>query len=112
MTEVGTAAADVSSGGEGQIQLLLQLVQEINSGATLESVFSLVAGALRQVFDIDRFAIVLVQQDGSLRLTKSQGLSETYLAFVREHMNEGSGARALAERKPLYIRDAPQSPDF
>jgi signal transduction histidine kinase len=112
MTEVRTGPADASPGSDGQVQLLLQLVQEINAGATLESVFSLVAGALRQVFDIDRFAIVLVQKDGSLRLTKSQGLSDSYLAFVREHVNEGSGARALAQRKPLYIRDAPQSPDF
>jgi signal transduction histidine kinase len=112
MTEVRTGAAEVSSSGEREIQFLLQLVQEINSGATQESVFSLVAGALRQVFDIDRFAIVLVQGDGSLHLSKSQGLSESYLNFVREHVNEGSGARALAQRKPLYIRDAPHSPDF
>lgn len=112
MTEVRTGDVDVSSGGEEQIPRLLELVRGINSGATLESVFSLVAGALRQVFDIDRFAIVLVQDDGSLRLSKSEGLSESYLNFVREHMSEGSGARALEHRKPLYIRDAPHSPDF
>lgn len=112
MTDVRTGVEEVSPGGEEQIHLLLQLVQEINSGATLESVFSLVAGALRQVFDIDRFAIVLVQPDGSYRLSKSEGLSESYLDIVREHVYEGSGARALAQRRPLYIRDAPQSPEY
>ena len=112
MTEVRTEAADVPAGSEGQIQLLLGLVHEINSGATLESVFSLVAGALRQVFEIDRFAIVLVQEDGSLRLSKAEGLSDEYLTFVQQHVNEGSGARALAQRKPLYIRDAPHSPEY
>jgi signal transduction histidine kinase len=112
MTEVRTGIEGISSGGDEQMNLLLQLVQEINSGATLESVFSLVAGALRQVFDIDRFAIVLVEADGSYRLSKSEGLSESYLRFVRDHVHEGSGARALAQRKPLYIRDAPESPEY
>jgi signal transduction histidine kinase len=112
MTEVRTGVDNVASGSEEQVRLLLHLVQEINSGATLESVFSLVAGALRQVFDIDRFAIVLVQPDGSYRLSKSEGLSESYLQVVREHVHEGSGARALAQRRPLYIRDAPDSPEY
>lgn len=112
MTEVRSGAANLSGGSEEQVQLLLQLMHEINSSATLESVFSLVASALRQVFDIDRFAIVLVQEDGAFRLSTSQGLSESYTDLVRQHMHEGTGARALAQRKPLYIRDAPNSSEF
>ncbi|HEX6509851.1 MAG TPA: GAF domain-containing protein, partial [Chloroflexota bacterium] len=110
MTGVHTAMS--AAGREGHIGPLLELVQEINGEASLESVFSLVADALRQVFNIDRFAIVLVQDDGSLRVTGSEGLSEAYLETVRHSIDKGMGARALAQRKPVYLRDAPNSPEY
>jgi len=95
-----------------QFALLVELMREINRGATMERVFALVADALRQIFSIDRFAIVLVQDDGTLALTSSRGLSEAYIAAVREHIEEGAGARAMARREPMWIHDAATSPDF
>jgi signal transduction histidine kinase len=85
--------------------LLLDLIQEINQAAEPERVFALVADALRRIFGNDRFALVLVQPEGSLAVTEKRGLSDEYLAAVQRHLPESPGARALAEGRPLYIRD-------
>src|SRR5579872_2473263 len=96
---------------EHQFNLLFDLIQQINQGAGLERVFELVANTLREIFAIDRFALVLLRPDGSLSLTATHGLSERYLRRVRDHMTTSPGARALAARRPLYIEDA-TGPDF
>lgn len=90
---------------------LLDLVHEVNQGASRERVFTLVADALRHIFAIDRFALVLAQEDG-LRMALSLGLSTHYIQTAHQKMAETAGARALAERRPWYIYDAPASPDF
>lgn len=95
-----------------EIGLLVDLMREINEGVSMERVFGLVADALRQIFGIDRFAIVLVQEDGTLALTSSRGLSAAYLAVVKRQMQEGAGARALARREPTWIPDAAVGDEF
>lgn len=95
-----------SPDGDSQFTLLQTLIQQINRESSLESVFALLADTLRQIFGINRFAVALLQEDGTLRLTASHGLSASYLDVVRRRIDEGAGARALAERKPLYIPDA------
>lgn len=110
--EASTGLPPTSADADQQFALLLDLTREISEGATLERIFALVADSLRQVFEIDRFAVVLVQPDGSLRLTASRGLSSAYMARVQQRIEEGAGARALAERKPAWILDAPSSPHF
>src|SRR5438270_4105056 len=105
MAEAPADPARTPFGSEQQFSLLLDLMQEINQGASLERGFELVADALRQVFGIDRFAVVLLQDDGALRISASRDLSDEYLSRVRQHISEGAGARALAQRKPMYIPD-------
>ena len=105
MTEVRTGIESISTGREEQVHLLLHLVQEINSGATLESVFSLVAGALRQVFDIDRFAIVLVQSDGSYRSEQERRpLRDLSADRARAHTRGERSARPGTAETALHSR--------
>lgn len=107
---VDPAITPPDEGAQGVI--LLDLIQQINQETSLERVSALVADALRQIFSIDRFAIVLLQPDWSFQISSSRGLSEEYLRVVRENITKGAGARALAQRKPLYVIDAPESVEF
>jgi PAS domain S-box-containing protein len=117
LPEVETGLPEVETGepmggwSEEPISLLLALMQEVNRGASRERVFALVADALREIFAIDRFALVLMHQEG-LRLALSVGLSPEYVAAANRQMNISAGARALAQRRPLYIPDAPEEDDF
>jgi GAF domain-containing protein len=110
--EAPTDAGPTSPGGDHQFALVLDLMRQIDDGASLERVFGLVAGTLRQIFAIDRFAVVLMHEDGSLRITDSRGLSDSYLQLVQQRITEGAGARALSQRKPMWIADAAHSPDY
>jgi PAS domain S-box-containing protein len=99
------------SWSEKPIGLLLTLMQEVNGGAGRERVFALVADALREIFAIDRFALVLMQEEG-LRLALSVGLSPPYIAAANQQMDVAAGARALTNRRPMYIPDATSGDDF
>jgi PAS domain S-box-containing protein len=101
----------VTDRSEEPIGLLLTLMQEVNRGAGREQVFALVADALREIFAIDRFALVLMQE-AELRLTLSVGLSPAYVAAANRSMNAAAGARALSQRRPMYIPDAPAGEEF
>lgn len=97
--------------GQEPLGLVLNLVTEVNQGQSREHVFGLVADTLRQIFGIDRFALVLMQE-GTLRLALNVGLSGEYVETVHDLMAEAAGARALDERRPMYIPDATSGPDF
>jgi len=102
--------------GDQQFGLLLDLMRRINEGhpegTRPEHVFALVANALRQIVGIDRFAVVVMHEDGSLHITDSRGLSAEYLGVVEQHIGEGAGARALQQRKPMWIPDAVHDSEF
>lgn len=111
MTEAPTDQVLMPPEGGAQLALLLDLVREVNQGASREAVFARVADALQQIFSIDRFALVLRQKEG-LRLALSVGLSSAYVEAAGQQMAEGAGARALTARAPMYIPDATSSPEF
>jgi signal transduction histidine kinase/PAS domain-containing protein len=111
MTEAPSDQPVISPAETQQFTLLLDLVEEVNQGAGREEVFTVVADTLRRIFGIDRFAVVLAQDDG-LRLALSFGLSPPYVRAVQQHIAEAPGARALAERRPILVADAPTSAEF
>jgi signal transduction histidine kinase/PAS domain-containing protein len=93
-------------------QTLIDLLHGLDSDLDLEAVFSRLADVLRGIFDIDRFAVVLRQDDGRLVVTKSLGLSPEYLARVQANIELGAGARALKRGRPKYIEDATRDPAY
>ena len=98
--------------GEGQISLLLELMGEINRGAGMEAVFSLIGGALRRFFRIDRFAVSLVGEGLVPHVVASQGLSPEYVAAINSAEESTPGIRAMQAREPVVFLDAPSDAGF
>jgi GAF domain-containing protein len=98
--------------GEGQISLLLELMGEINRGAGMEAVFSLIGDALVRFFRIDRFAVSLVGEGPVPHVVASQGLSPEYIAAINSAEESTPGIRAMQAREPVVFLDAPNDAGF
>jgi signal transduction histidine kinase len=97
---------------DSQISLLMELMGEINRGAGMHRVFSLIGETLRRFFAIDRFAVSLISDDGLPHIVASDGLSTEYIHSVNGDLSNTPGVRTMENRKPLYLLDAPAAPDF
>jgi hypothetical protein len=65
-------SSELMAQGSQDLDIILDLIQQINEGPDLPRVFELVADALRRIFSIDRFALALLGDDGSLSLTATR----------------------------------------
>jgi GAF domain-containing protein len=98
--------------GEAHISLLLDLMSEINRGAGMEAVFSLIGDALRRFFGIDRFAVSLVGEGPIPHVVAAEGLSQDYVDAINSAEESTPGIRAMQARRPVVFQDAPSDPSF
>jgi len=96
-------------------EALRRVAADIGGRLELERVLSGLVDHAIVLFGADRAAVFLGQPDGSTVPAASRGLSDAYLAAVRDPHARSLATVALAERRPLFsvgYRDDPRGADL
>jgi diguanylate cyclase (GGDEF)-like protein len=90
---------------------LRRVAQDIGSQLDLDQILSGLVDHALVLFEADRAAVFLQQPDGRAIAEVARGLSQAYLAAVREFPSPSLPAAAVAARRPLFsvgYRDDPR----
>lgn len=87
-----------------ELEVLFEIVRTIASTLDLSEVLSRVTSLLPPKLKVDRFSIMLLNQDNGLEVLKAFPLNEGSEGLVFE-MGEGIAGHAAATRKSVYVPD-------
>jgi diguanylate cyclase (GGDEF)-like protein/excisionase family DNA binding protein len=106
----GAQRADDVSRQLHRAEALRRVASDIGSRLDLDRILSGLVDHAMVLFDGDRAAVFLQQDDGGVVAGVSRGLSTTYLAGIRTIRPRSLAAAAVAARRPLYAVDYRNDP--
>src|SRR5690606_14450849 len=89
--------------------VLRKLMDRVADATSLKDVYDGALASLRETLDLTRAAVLVFDQDNTMRFVASSGLSETYRAAVEGH---SPWSPDDTSPQPVLVSDVRHSPDF
>ena len=106
----GAQRADDASRQLHRAEALRRVASDIGSRLDLDRILAGLVDHAMVLFDGDRAAVFLQQDDGDVAAGVSRGLSSAYLGGIRSISPRSLAAAAVAARRPLYAVDYRSDP--
>ena len=118
MAESNRAVADPESAADErerwhqEREFLFQTVQDLSSTLSSREVLERLIERTLVHLDSEIGSVMLVQPDGSLRISYAHGLPEEITSSVRVEVGEGIAGHVVLSGEPLLVNDVEQDPRF
>ncbi len=112
-----TAAPESPAGMERdrwhqELEILFETVQDLASTLSSSEVVERLIDRTLGHLDSEIGSVMLVQPDGSLRISYAQGLPEEVVSTARVEVGEGISGHVVATGEPLLVADVERDPRF
>jgi GAF domain-containing protein len=94
-----------------QAEVLAELGRETAS-LDLERVLDAVVERTSSLLGTERTAVAIRERDGRVRIAAAHGMPDWIKDFSPRHPHDGTAARAITERRPIWSADILADPDF
>lgn len=87
------------------LAMLFSVSQTLTSHTEVNDVFNVITGIIHKKFGDVPCALLLMGDDGSLRIRSQRGLSPEFVRAVRFRSGEGAAGRAFQQCQPVVVND-------